>query len=183
MARLKELYKNTMVRELMELRDISNVMKVPKIVKVTINMGIGEVVNDKKVMDNALKDLTLISGQKAIVTKARKSIAGFKIRQGWPLGCKVTLRGSMMYEFLDRLLSIVIPRIRDFRGLSRNSFDGRGNYNLGIKEQIVFPEIHYDKVDALRGLDISITTSAVNNEEGIALLEVFKFPFKNIQKR
>ena len=147
--------------------------------KITLNMGVGEAVNDKKVMDNAVNDLTLIAGQKPIVTYARKSIAGFKIREGWPVGCKVTLRRELMFEFLDRLVNIAIPRIRDFRGLSPRAFDGRGNYSLGVREQIIFPEIDYDRIDTLRGLDITITTSARTNEEGLALLSAFDFPFRN----
>jgi large subunit ribosomal protein L5 len=153
-------------------------MQVPRITKITLNMGVGEAVADKKIMDNAVRDLTALSGQKPIVTHARKSVAAFKIRTGWPIGCKVTLRRERMYEFLDRLINIAIPRIRDFRGLSPKAFDGRGNYSLGVKEQIIFPEIDYDKIDALRGLDITITTTARTNEEGRALLEAFKFPFR-----
>jgi len=154
------------------------VMQVPRIEKIILNMGVGEAIADKKVMENAVSDLRLIAGQQPIVTKARKSVAAFKIREGWAIGCKVTLRRERMYEFLDRLISIAIPRVRDFRGLSPKAFDGRGNYSLGMKEQIVFPEIDYDKIDALRGLDITITTSAPTDEEGRALLEAFKFPFR-----
>jgi len=154
-------------------------MEVPRITKITLNMGVGEAVGDKKVIDNALGDLERISGQKALVTKSRKSIAGFKIRDGWPIGCKVTLRCDRMYEFLDRLINISIPRIRDFRGLNARSFDGRGNYSMGVREQIIFPEIEYDKIDALRGMDITITTTAKTDEQGRALLNAFNFPFRN----
>jgi len=154
-------------------------MEVPRITKITLNMGVGEAVNDKKVIENAVGDLTKIAGQKPVVTKARKAIAGFKIRQGYPIGCMVTLRGARMYEFLDRLVSVAFPRVRDFRGVSGRSFDGRGNYNIGMKEQIIFPEIEYDKIDALRGMNISITTSAKSDEEAKALLSAFKFPFRN----
>ena len=178
MARLQEFYKDTVVKQLQEQFGYKSVMEVPRITKITLNMGVGEAVGDKKVMENAVSDMTKISGQKPIVTKARKSIAGFKIREGWPIGCKVTLRKERMYEFLDRLISIAIPRVRDFRGLSPKSFDGRGNYSMGVKEQIIFPEIDYDKIDALRGLDITITTTAKNDEEGRALLAAFNFPIK-----
>jgi large subunit ribosomal protein L5 len=154
-------------------------MQVPRIEKVTLNMGVGEAIADKKVMDNAVSDLRMIAGQQPIVTKARKSVAAFKIREGWPIGCKVTLRRERMYEFLDRLINIAIPRIRDFRGLSPKAFDGRGNYSIGVREQIIFPEIDYDKIDALRGLDITITTTARTDDEGRALLEAFKFPFRS----
>jgi large subunit ribosomal protein L5 len=157
-------------------------MEVPRITKITLNMGVGEAVADKKVMEHAVSDMTKIAGQKPVVTNARKSIAGFKIRDGWPIGCKVTLRREKMYEFLDRLISIAIPRIRDFRGLNPKSFDGRGNYSLGIREQIIFPEIDYDKIDALRGMDITITTTAKNDEEGRALLAAFNFPLKSKAK-
>ena len=167
------------VPQLKEQLGYSNVMRIPKITKITLNMGVGEAVGDKKIMEHALKDLTRISGQKPVVNLARKSIAGFKIRDGWPIGCKVTLRRERMYEFLDRLVNIAIPRIRDFRGLSAKAFDGRGNYNLGVREQIIFPEIDYDQIDVLRGLDIAITTSASNDEEGRALLVAFNFPLKN----
>jgi len=178
MARLKEHYQNTVIKELTERFSYKSAMQVPKITKITLNMGVGEAIGDKKIMEHALDDLAKISGQKGIVTKARKSVAGFKIREGWPIGCKVTLRRERMYEFLDRLINVAIPRIRDFRGLSPKSFDGRGNYSMGVREQIIFPEIDYDKIDALRGLDITITTSASSNEEGRALLEAFKFPFR-----
>lgn len=176
--KLKDFYKETIVQKLLKELGYSNIMEVPRITKITLNMGVGEAVNDKKVVDNAAGDLAKIAGQKPVITKARKSVAGFKIREGWPIGCKVTLRKDRMYDFLERLLFISIPRIRDFRGLNRRSFDGRGNYTLGIKEQIVFPEIQYDKIDAIRGLDITITTSAKTNEEGLALLQAFNFPFK-----
>lgn len=176
--RLKEFYHKTIIQQLMKECGYKNVMEVPRLVKITLNMGVGEAVNDKKVVDNAASDLTKISGQKPVITKARKSVASFKIREGWPIGCKVTLRKDRMYDFLERLLYIAIPRIRDFRGLSKRSFDGRGNYSIGIKEQIVFPEIQYDKIDVLRGLDITITTSAKTNEAGLALLTAFRFPFK-----
>lgn len=179
MNRLKDLYKNTIAPELMKKFHYQSVMQVPKITKITINMGVGEAVNDKKVMNFAVEDMTRISGQKPVITLARKSIAGFKIRDGWPIGCKVTLRSHKMYEFLDRLISITLPRVRDFRGLNPKSFDGRGNYSLGLQEQIVFPEIDFDKIDMLRGLDICITTTAATNEEGRALLEAFNFPLKD----
>lgn len=179
MARLKELYNKELRAKLKADLGIENVMAVPRITKITLNMGVGEAVGDKKVMENAVKDLQAIAGQKPVVTLARKSVAGFKIREGWPIGCKVTLRSDRMYEFLDRLISIAIPRIRDFRGISPKSFDGRGNFAMGVTEQIIFPEIEYDKVDALRGLDITITTTARNDEEGRALLGAFNFPFKN----
>jgi len=178
MAILKETYKTKIVPQLQKQFAYKSIMQVPKITKITLNMGLGEAVADKKVMEHALNDLTRISGQKAVATNARKSIANFKIREDWPIGCKVTLRGERMYEFLQRLIDIAIPRIRDFRGLSSRSFDGRGNYSFGIKEQIVFPEIDYDKLDALRGLDITITTSARTNEEAKALLLLFNFPLK-----
>lgn len=178
MARLREKYRNELVPKLKEELGLANVMEVPKITKITINMGVGEAVGDKKILDHAVSDLEKISGQKPIVTKARKSIAGFKIRDGWPIGCKVTLRQDRMYEFLDRLVSIAIPRTRDFRGINPKQFDGRGNFSMGVTEQIIFPEIDYDKVDKLRGLDICITTSARNDEEGRALLKAFNFPFK-----
>jgi large subunit ribosomal protein L5 len=163
----------------MDKFQFSSIMEVPKITKITLNMGVGEAIGDKKVLEHAVGDMEKIAGQKAVITHARKSIAGFKVREGWPIGCKVTLRRERMYEFLDRLINISIPRIRDFRGLSNKSFDGRGNYSMGVKEQIMFPEIDYDKIDALRGLDITITTTARTDEEGRALLEAFKFPFKN----
>jgi large subunit ribosomal protein L5 len=178
MARLQELYNNELRAKLKEQLGIDNVMAVPKITKITLNMGVGEAVGDKKVMEHAVKDLEAICGQKPVVTRARKSVAGFKIREGWPIGCKVTLRRAQMYEFLDRLITIAIPRIRDFRGISPKAFDGRGNFAMGVTEQIIFPEIEYDKVDALRGLDITITTTARTDEEGRALLAAFNFPFK-----
>ena len=181
MSRLKDYYHNTVIKQLMKERCYSSIMEVPRITKITLNMGIGEAVNDKKVLTNAIEELTQIVGQKAVATKARKSIAGFKIRAGWPIGCKVTLRKNRMYEFLERLIAVAIPRIRDFRGLNPHAFDGHGNYSLGIKEQIIFPEIKYDKIDALRGLDICITTSAVTDEEGLALLKALKFPFREIR--
>jgi large subunit ribosomal protein L5 len=179
MARLQEYYKATVVPELLKQFSYKSVMQVPRITKVTLNMGVGEAVGDKKVLEHALGDLTKIAGQKPVTTVARKSIAGFKIREGYPIGCMVTLRGPRMFEFLDRLITIAMPRIRDFRGIQGKGFDGRGNYNLGVKEQIIFPEIEYDKIDALRGLNISITTTAKNDEEARALLTLFKFPFKN----
>jgi len=178
MSRLQAEYQEKIVGQLKERFGYASVMEVPRIVKITLNMGVGEAVADKKVMEHAVSDLSVIAGQKPIVTHARKSVAAFKIREGWPIGCKVTLRKERMYEFLDRLINIAIPRIRDFRGLSAKAFDGRGNYSLGVKEQIIFPEIDYDKIDALRGLDITITTTARTNEEGRALLEAFKFPFR-----
>lgn len=179
MARLQQYYSETVVQNLMDKFQFSSIMEVPKITKITLNMGVGEAIGDKKVLEHAVGDMEKIAGQKAVITHARKSIAGFKVREGWPIGCKVTLRRERMYEFLDRLINISIPRIRDFRGLSNKSFDGRGNYSMGVKEQIMFPEIDYDKIDALRGLDITITTTARTDEEGRALLEAFKFPFKN----
>lgn len=179
MARLHQFYKETVAPELSAKFGYKSVMEIPRITKVTLNMGVGEAVGDKKILDFAVGDLTKIAGQKPVVTKARKSIAGFKIREGYPIGCMVTLRGARMYEFLDRLVTIAMPRIRDFRGISGKGFDGRGNYNLGVKEQIIFPEIEYDKIDALRGLNISITTTAKTDEEAKALLAAFKFPFKN----
>jgi len=179
MARLQAYYKDTVVKDLMQQFGYRTVMQVPRIAKITLNMGVGEAVADKKVMDNAVGDLTKIAGQKPVVTKARKSIAVFKIRNGYPVGCKVTLRGRRMYEFLDRLVSIAIPRIRDFRGISARSFDGRGNFNMGVREQIIFPEIEYDKIDAIRGLNITITTTARGDEEARALLAAFKFPFRH----
>ena len=179
MARLQDLYNNELRAKLKEQLGIDNVMAVPRITKITLNMGVGEAVGDKKVMEHAVKDLEAICGQKVVVTRARKSVAAFKIREGWPIGCKVTLRRHRMYEFLDRLITIAIPRIRDFRGISPKAFDGRGNFAMGVTEQIIFPEIEYDKVDALRGLDITITTTARTDEEGRALLSVFNFPFKN----
>jgi len=178
MARLQQVYKEKVVPELLKEFAYKNVMQVPRVKKITLNMGVGEAVADKKQIENAVRDMTAIAGQKPVVTKARKSIAGFKIRDGWPIGCKVTLRGEHMWEFLDRLIAISIPRIRDFRGLNGKSFDGRGNYSMGVREQIMFPEIDYDKVDAIRGLDITITTSADTDEEGKAL-KAFNFPFRN----
>lgn len=178
MARLQDLYRKEIIGQLMERFGYQSVMQVPAVTKVTLNMGVGEALSDKKVLDNALDDLARISGQKAIITKARKSVAAFKIRQGWAIGCKVTLRRERMYEFLDRLINIAIPRMRDFRGLSPRSFDGRGNYSLGIREQIIFPEIDYDRVDAIRGLDIAITTSARTDDEARVLLQAFNFPFR-----
>jgi len=179
MARLQEFYKDTVVSELTTRFEYKSVMEVPRISKITLNMGVGEAVGDKKILENAVADMAKIAGQKPVVTKARKSIAGFKIRDGYPIGCMVTLRGPRMYEFLDRLIAVAIPRIRDFRGISGKGFDGRGNYNMGVKEQIIFPEIEYDKIDALRGMNISITTTAKSDEEAKALLAAFKFPFKN----
>jgi len=179
MARLQQHYKETIVPELMDKFQFKSIMQVPKITKITLNMGVGEAIGDKKILENAVGDMEKIAGQKAVITKARKSIAGFKIREDWPIGCKVTLRREQMYEFLDRLINVAIPRVRDFRGLNAKSFDGRGNYSMGVKEQIIFPEIDYDKIDALRGMDITITTTAKTDEEGRALLEAFKFPFKN----
>lgn len=179
MSRLQQHYKDTIVQQLMDKLQCQSVMQVPKITKITLNMGVGEAIGDKKVLDFAVGDMEKIAGQKAIINRARKSNAGFKIREGWPIGCKVTLRRERMYEFLDRLINIAIPRIRDFRGLNGKSFDGRGNFSMGVSEQIMFPEIDYDKIDALRGMDITITTSARTDEDGRALLEAFKFPFKN----
>ncbi len=178
-ARLKQYYDEVVVPKLIEEFGYKNPMEVPKITKISLNMGVGEAVLDKKVMDYAVAELTAISGQKAQVTLSRKSVAGFKIRDGWPVGCRVTLRRTTMYEFLDRLINISLPRVRDFRGVSARSFDGRGNYNFGIKEQIVFPEIEYEKVDAVRGMDISITTTAKTDKEAKALLSAFNFPFRN----
>ena len=179
MARFRNYYKETVVPELMKQFGYKSVMEVPRLTKITINMGVGEAVADKKVMDNAIEDMQKLSGQKPVVTLARKSVAGFKIRDGYPVGCKVTLRGARMYEFLDRLNTIALPRVRDFRGVSAKAFDGRGNYTLGIKEQIIFPEIEYDKIDALRGMDICMTTTSKTDEEARALLSAFKFPFRN----
>lgn len=178
MARLKEYYQKEVVESLMKQFGYKSVMQVPKLLKITLNMGVGEAVGDKKVMNFALDDMTKIAGQKPVVTLAKKSIAGFKIRDGWPIGCKVTLRREKMYEFLDRFINITLPRVRDFRGLNPKSFDGSGNYSLGIHEQIVFPEIDFDKIDGIRGLDICITTSAKTNEEARALLEAFNLPLK-----
>ena len=179
MARMFDYYKSTVAPELMKKFSYKSTMEVPRIEKITLNMGVGEAVADKKVMEHAVGDMLKIAGQKPVVTKSKKSIAGFKIRENYPVGCKVTLRKARMYEFLDRLVTVAIPRIRDFRGISGKSFDGRGNYNMGIKEQIIFPEIEYDKIDALRGMNITITTSAKNDEEARALLLAFKFPLKN----
>jgi large subunit ribosomal protein L5 len=179
MARLQEYYRDTVVKQLMQQFDYKSVMEVPRIRKITLNMGVGEAVADKKIMDNAVGDMQKIAGQKPVVTKAKKSIATFKVRDGYPVGCMVTLRRIRMYEFLDRLISVAIPRIRDFRGISGKAFDGRGNYNMGVKEQIIFPEIEYDKIDALRGMNITITTTAKTDAEAKALLAEFKFPFKN----
>ncbi len=177
--RLEKSYKETVVPKLMERFGYKNVMQVPRLQKITLNMGVGEAVGNKKVLENAIDDMSKISGQKPIATLARKSIATFKIRDGWPIGCKVTLRRAHMYEFLDRLVNIALPRVRDFRGVSGRAFDGRGNFNFGIKEQIIFPEINFDQVDALRGMDIAITTSAKTDAEAKALLEAFSFPFRN----
>jgi large subunit ribosomal protein L5 len=177
--RLQAFYREKVVADLVKKFGYQSIMEVPRITKITLNMGVSEAVSDKKVMDNAVGDLTKIAGQKPVVTKSKKAIAGFKIREGVPIGCMVTLRGARMYEFLDRFVTIALPRVRDFRGISGRSFDGRGNYNIGVKEQIIFPEIEYDKVDALRGLNISITTTAKNDEECKALLAAFRFPFKN----
>lgn len=178
MARLQKVYKEEIVSKLQKELDLKNVMEIPKITKITVNMGVGEAVGDKKVLENAVADLEKITGQKVVVTKARTSIAGFKIREGWPIGCKVTLRNEKMYEFLDRLISIAIPRIRDFRGINPKQFDGRGNFSMGVTEQIIFPEIEYDKIDKLRGLDICISTTARTDDQGRALLKAFNFPFK-----
>lgn len=178
MSRLKALYASELKQKLKEELNSPNIMAVPRVSKITLNMGVGEALGDKKQLENAVADMIAIAGQKPVVTKARKSIAGFKVREGWPIGCKVTLRGERMWEFLDRLVDVSIPRIRDFRGLNPKSFDGRGNYSMGVKEQIIFPEIDYDKVDKLRGLDITITTTAQSNDEGRALLEALQFPFR-----
>ena len=178
MAKLHDYYRDQVVNELKNKFGYKSVMQVPRIEKITLNMGVGEALTDKKLLDNAVADLAAISGQKPLVTKARKSVAGFKIRQGYPIGCKVTLRGERMWEFFERLITIAVPRLRDFRGLSAKSFDGRGNYSMGVREQIIFPEIDYDKVDRVRGLDITITTTAKNDEEGQALLAAFNFPFR-----
>jgi large subunit ribosomal protein L5 len=179
MARLNEVYKKEIAVKLKEELNLVNVMEVPKITKITLNMGVGEALGDKKVLEHAVAEMTSIAGQKPVVTLARKSIAGFKVREGWPIGCKVTLRSERMYEFLERLISIAIPRIRDFRGFSPKAFDGHGNFSMGITEQIIFPEIDFDKVDAMRGMDITITTSARNNDEGRALMRAFNFPLKD----
>ena len=179
MTRLYEKYKNELVSQLQTKLNIRNIMEVPKLTKITINMGVGEAVNDKKIMDNAVRDLSLIAGQKALITKSRKSIAGFKIRDGWPIGCKVTLRREQMYEFLDRLINISLPRTRDFRGLSAKSFDGRGNYSFGVREHIIFPEIDFEKTEGVRGMDITFTTTAKSDADAKALLEAFGFPFRS----
>ena len=178
MAKLHDLYKQEVIKALIEKFGYKTIMQVPRIEKITLNMGVGEAVADKKVLENAARDMTAIAGQKPLITKVRKSVAGFHIREGYPIGCKVTLRGERMWEFLERLIVIAIPRIRDFRGLSAKSFDGRGNYSMGVREQIIFPEIDFDKVDAVRGLDITITTTAKTDAEGRALLEAFNFPFR-----
>ena len=179
MARLQSYYREKIVKDLTEKFGYTSVMEVPRLTKITLNMGVSEAVADKKVMDHDVSDLTQIAGQKPVVTKSKKALAGFKIRDGVPIGCMVTLRGVQMFEFLDRFVTIALPRVRDFRGISGRSFDGRGNYNIGVKEQIIFPEIEYDKIDAIRGMNISITTTAKNDEECKALLAAFKFPFKN----
>lgn len=179
MARLQEYYQQTVVPELRQSLGLNNPMQVPRITKITLNMGLGEAIANKKVLETAADDLARISGQKPVITHAKKSVANFKVREGWPIGCKVTLRRERMYEFLDRLISVAIPRIRDFRGLSGKAFDGRGNYSLGLREQIVFPEIDYDKVDSIRGLDVTITTSAVNDDQARVLLKAFNFPIRN----
>jgi len=179
MARLQDYYRDTVVKQLTEQFGYKNVMEVPRLTKITLNMGVGEAVGDRKVVENAVADMAKIAGQKPVVTLARKSVASFKVRDGWPVGCMVTLRREQMFEFLDRLINIAIPRIRDFRGLNPRSFDGRGNYNMGVREQIIFPEIDYDKIDALRGLDITFTTTAKTDQEGRALLAAFNFPFRN----
>jgi large subunit ribosomal protein L5 len=178
-TRLENYYKESVVPKLMEKFGYENIMQVPRITKISLNMGVGEAVGNKKILENAVADMAKIAGQKPVTTKARVSVASFKIRDGWPIGCKVTLRRAKMYEFLDRLISISLPRVRDFRGVSGRSFDGRGNYNMGVKEQIIFPEIEYDKIDALRGMNISITTTAKTDDEAKALLAAFKFPFRN----
>jgi large subunit ribosomal protein L5 len=179
MARLQEYYRDTVVKQLQEQFGYKNVMEIPRLSKISINMGVGEAVGDRKLIDNAVADMTKIVGQKPVVTLARKSVASFKLREGWPVGCRVTLRREHMFEFLDRLINIAIPRIRDFRGMNPKSFDGRGNYNMGVREQIIFPEIDYDKIDTLRGLDITFTTTAKTDQEGRALLAAFNFPFRN----
>lgn len=180
-AQLQEHYKNKVVKQLLEKFDYKCIMEVPRIEKIVLNMGVGEAAADKKILTSAIEDMTKIAGQKPIETIARKSVAGFKIREGWPIGCKVTLRSARMYEFLERLISVALPRVRDFRGLSVKGFDGRGNYNLGVTEQIIFPEVDYDKIDAIRGMDICIVTSAKSNKEGAALLSAFNFPFKDLE--
>ncbi len=178
MARLREYYQDTVTKQLQEQFGYKNVMEIPRITKITLNMGLGEAVSDKKVLEHAMDDMAKITGQKPVPTLARKSVAGFKIREGWPIGCKVTLRRQRMYEFLDRLVGVAIPRIRDFRGLNPKAFDGRGNYTMGVREQIIFPEIEYDQIDAIRGMDITINTTAGSNDEARALLAAFSFPFK-----
>ena len=178
MTRLQELYRQKLVPQLKEELGYGNIMQVPRITKITVNMGVGEAAADKKVLEHAMADLAKVAGQKPIITRAHRSVAGFKIREGWPIGCKVTLRAQRMYEFLDRLISMAIPRIRDFRGLNSKSFDGHGNYSMGVREQIIFPEIDYDKIDKLRGMDITISTSARSDDAGYALLRAFNFPFK-----
>ena len=179
MSRLKDLYRNEVIAKLQEELGYKNVMEVPRITKITLNMGVGEAIGDKKILEHAVSDMQSISGQKVVITKARNSVAGFKIREGWPIGCKVTLRSDRMWEFMDRLIDIALPRVRDFRGINGKSFDGRGNYSMGVKEQIIFPEIDYDKIDKIRGMDITITTTAKTNEEGRALLKALQFPFRN----
>ena len=179
MSRLQELYSNEVVAKLKEEFGYKNVMEMPRITKITLNMGVGEALGDKKLLENAVAEMEAIAGQKAIVTKARKSVAAFKLREGWPIGCKVTLRRDRMWEFMDRLIDVALPRVRDFRGINGKSFDGRGNYSMGVKEQIIFPEIDYDKVDKVRGMDVTITTTAKTNEEGRALLKALQFPFRN----
>jgi large subunit ribosomal protein L5 len=179
MSRLQDYYRDTVVKQLQEQFGYKNVMEIPRLSKISINMGVGEAVGDRKLIDNAVADMTKIAGQKPVVTLARKSVASFKVREGWPVGCRVTLRRERMFEFLDRLINIAIPRIRDFRGMNPRSFDGRGNYNMGVREQIIFPEIDYDKIDTLRGLDITFTTTAKTDQEGRALLAAFNFPFRN----
>jgi large subunit ribosomal protein L5 len=178
MSRLQEYYRETVVPQLMEKLGLSNAMEVPRIEKITLNMGVGEATADRKALDHAVADMTKIAGQKPVIRRARKSVASFKIRDGMPVGCKVTLRRERMYEFLDRLVNVAIPRVRDFRGLNAKSFDGRGNYSMGVREQIIFPEVDYDEIDVIRGMDITITTSAKNDEQGRALLEAFAFPFR-----
>lgn len=179
MSRLKDLYRNEVIAKLQEELGYKNIMEVPRITKITLNMGVGEAIGDKKILENAVADMQAISGQKVVITKARNSVAGFKIREGWPIGCKVTLRSDRMWDFMDRLIDIALPRVRDFRGINGKSFDGRGNYSMGVKEQIIFPEIDYDKVDKIRGMDVTITTTAKTNEEGRALLKALQFPFRN----
>jgi large subunit ribosomal protein L5 len=179
MSRLQELYKQEVVAKLQEEFGYKNIMEVPRITKITLNMGVGEALGDKKLLDSAAADMLAIAGQKVVITKARKSVASFKVREGWPIGCKVTLRRDRMWEFMDRLVDIALPRVRDFRGINGKSFDGRGNYSMGVKEQIIFPEIEYDKVDKIRGMDVTITTTAKTNEEGRALLKALQFPFRN----